>query len=124
MNELIELGLNEQDRPSVPELEPSPTVELASFSARLLALVGDTAVESDTLNTYEFRAKLEKYRHRLANSVHRDPKTAGTASDCLQLCQDYLTRAHKYLLERENEFAEVIDVMRVALSKLAGDAKS
>ncbi len=124
MNErLIELGLTEQNG-EVHELEPSPTVELASFSAGLLALVADTAVESDTLRTYEFRAKLEKYRHRLANCVHGDPNTAVVAGDCLRLCQDYLTRARAYLLERESEFAEVIDVMRVALAKLAGEAKS
>jgi diguanylate cyclase (GGDEF)-like protein len=125
MNErLIELGLSEQDSEHIPEHAPKPTDELASFSARLLALVGDTAVESDTLRTYEFRAKLEKYRHRLANSIHGDPNTAVVAGDCLHVCREYLTRARAYLLERETEFAEVIDVMRIALGKLAGEAKS
>lgn len=129
MNEgLIELGLNEQDSarefPSPSQAEPTATAELATFSARLLALVSDTVVESDSLRTYEFRAKLEKYRHRLANSVHGDPNTSLVAADCLRLCQDYLGRARTYLLERESEFAEVIDVMRIALGKLAGEAKS
>src|SRR5712692_5456567 len=129
MNErLIELGLNEQaaepDGRREPDIDSNPTVELASFSARLLALVSDTAVESDTLHTYEFRAKLEKFRHRLSNSVYGDPNTSLVASDCLRVCQDYLTRARTYLLERETEFAEVIDVMRIALGKLAGEAKS
>jgi diguanylate cyclase (GGDEF)-like protein len=125
MNErLIELGLNEQDPGQDPELEPRATVELAAFVARLLSVIGDTAVESDTLHTYEFRAKLEKYRHRLANCVHGDPNTAVVAGDCLHLCRDYLKRARTYLLERETEFAEVIDVMRIALGKLAGEAKS
>src|SRR5207244_6253575 len=68
--------------------------------------------------------KLEKFRHRLANSVHGDPETSLVAGDCLRLCQDYLTSARTYLLERESEFGEVIDVMRVALGKLAGEAKS
>ncbi len=122
MNErLIELGLlDESDR----DADPNTSVELATFATRMLALLSDTAVESDTLNTYEFRAKLEKYRHGLANSVHGDPNVSMLASDCLRLCQDYLTRARGYLLERETEFAEVIDVMRVALGKLAGEAKS
>ena len=129
MNErLIELGLNEQDSLQDPQIhndaEPSPTAELATFTARLLALVSDTVVESDTLHTYEFRAKLEKYRHRLANSVHGDPNTSIVANDCLRLCENYLKRARTYLLERESEFAEVIDVMRIALGKLAGEAKS
>ena len=121
MNErLIELGLLEQE----PEIDQNATVELASFVARLLALMSDTTIESDTLKTYEFRSKLERYRHRLANSVHGDPNTAVVANDCFRLCQDYLKRAHAYLLERETEFAEVIDVMRIALGKIAGEAKS
>ena len=130
MNEgLIELGLNEQDSSTKAvednrEAEPAPTAELATFSARLLALVSDTVVESDTFHTYEFKTKLEKYRHRLANSVNGDPDTSVVASDCLRLCEDYLTRARTYLLEREGEVAEVIDVMRIALGKLAGEAKS
>jgi diguanylate cyclase len=126
MNErLIELGLNEENTAaSANELEAGPTVELAAFSARMLALIGETAVESDTLRTYEFRAKLEKYRHRLANCGHGDPNISLVAADCIRLCQDYLTRARSYLLERESEFAEVIDVMRIALGKLAGEAKA
>src|SRR5258708_3640685 len=118
---LIELGLNEQDTEHIQEVhQTAPIAELASFSARLLSVVGDTAVESDSLHTYEFRAKLEKYRHRLANSVHGDPNTTVLAGDCLHLCREYLTHARTYLLERETEFAEVIDVMRIALGKLAG----
>src|SRR6266852_6852486 len=122
MNErLIELGLSEDVQ---QEIDLTASVELSSFVARLLALVSDTTIESDTLKTYEFRSKLERYRHRLANSVHGDPNTALVADDCFRLCQDYLKRAHAYLLERETEFAEVIDVMRIALGKIAGEAKS
>jgi diguanylate cyclase len=118
---LIELGLLER---AEPEPDPNPSAELATFAARLLALMSDTAVESDTLKTYEFRAKLERYRHRIANCVLGDPNTQVVAADCLRLCEDYFTRARSYLLERETEFAEVIDVMRIALGKLAGEAKS
>jgi diguanylate cyclase len=117
--ELIELGLLEEE-----QNQQHPSVELASFVAKLLALMGDTVVESHTLNTLEFRSKLERYRHRLANSVYGDPNTALVASDCLRLCQDYLTRARSYLLERETEMAELIDVLRIALGKLAGESKS
>src|SRR6266850_5354218 len=116
--QLIELGLLEegQDQPQ--------TVELATFVAKLLALMADTAVESHTLNTLDFRAKLERYRHRLANAVPGDPNTALIASDCFRLCQDYLKRARSYLLERETEMAELIDVLRIALGKLSGEAKA
>src|SRR5881227_313128 len=121
MNErLIELGLFDEDG---PEIDQNASVELASFVARLLALVSNTTIESDTLKTCEFRSKLERYRHRLANSVHGDPNTALIANDCFRLCQDYLKRAHSYLLARDTEFAEVFDVMRVALAKISGEAK-
>ena len=122
MNErLIELGLREDEQ---RDIDLTATVELASFVAKLLALVSDTTIESDSLKTYEFRSKLERYRHRLANSVHGDPNTAIVANETFRLCQDYLKRAHSYLLERESEFAEVIDTMRLALGKIAGEAKS
>ena len=122
MNErLIELGLSEDEQQGIDQ---AASVELASFVAKLLALVSNTTIESDTLKTYEFRSKLERYRHRLANSVHGDPNTAIVANECFRLCQDYLKRAHTYLLERETEFAEVIDVMRVALGRMSGEAKT
>jgi len=129
MNERLSkpLGLLDPDpkeKPVTADKSANPSVELAMFSARLLALVADTAVESDTLNTSEFRGKLEKYRHRLANSVNGDPNASSIASECLRLCQDYLTRARTYLLDRETEFAEVIDVLRMALAKLAGEAQA
>src|SRR2546430_4044661 len=102
MNErLIELGLREEEQ---RDIDLTATVDLASFVAKLLALVSDTTIESDSLKTYEFRSKLERYRHRLANSVHGDPNTAIVANETFRLCQDYLKRAHSYLLERESEF--------------------
>src|SRR5207244_3786475 len=129
MNERLSkpLGLLDPEqnaKPVTAEKSGNPSAELAMFSARLLALVADTAVESDTLNTYEFLGKLEKYRHRLANSVNGDTNAPLVAGECLRLCQDYLTRARTYLLDRETEFAEVIDVLRMALGKLAGEAQS
>src|SRR5215467_11125892 len=98
---LIELGLFEEEQ---PDINPPVPVELASFAAQLLALVSDTAIESDCLKSFEFRSKLEIYRHRLANRVQGDPNTAIVANECYLLCQDYLNRAHTYLLERESEF--------------------
>src|SRR5438093_2531055 len=125
MNErLIELGLLEESAADEQQNDQIAIVELASFVARMLALVSNTTIESDTLKTYEFRSKLERYRHRLANSVHGDPKTALVADDCYRLCPDYLKRSHTYLLERETEFADVIDLTRIALSKIAGEAKT
>jgi diguanylate cyclase len=126
MNEgLIQLGLQHDPDAADPQDDPAAVdSESSSLNARLLALISETAVESESLNTPQFRARLENYRRRLESSVEGDPDTATIANECLRLCQDYLGRARTYLLERETELAEVIEVMRVAIGKLAGDAKA
>jgi diguanylate cyclase len=122
MNEqLVEFGLLE-DEPL--EIDPYGTFDLASFAAKLLALVSDTTIESDKLKTCVFRSKLGIYRHRLANSVTGDPNTAKVANECFRMCENYLNRAHTYLLDRETEFAEVIDLMSITLGKIAGETNS
>ena len=123
--DLIELGLTGDAKlnPQNPTDEPPGSGPLP-LSAGLVQLISDTAIESDSLNTYLFRSKLAEYREKLANIPDNDSDSVAIAAECLGVCQEYLFRARKYLLERENEFAEVIDVMREALGKLAGDAKT
>jgi diguanylate cyclase len=121
---LIELGLHETERNDQQQTDNYSNSDLTVFNARLLNLISDTAIESGTLRTTDFRARLEYYRQLLENSPDGDPHVGILANDCLRLCQDYLTRARTYLLEREGEFTQVIEVMRVALGKLAGDANA
>jgi diguanylate cyclase len=107
---LIELGLLNKEQPS-------------GLIDRLLSLVSDAAVEGGTLKTREFRSRLQAYRERLAAS---DGKRdfARYSTECLQLCEDYFKRSRKYLLERESEFAEVINYLREAVGRLSGDSNS
>ena len=121
---LIALGLRRPLSGDSQQTQQTPASESASLNDRLLSLISDTAIESDTLNTRDFRERLGEYRLRLESATDGDPSTAAIAGDCLSLCQDYLSRSRRYLIEREGEFAEVIDVMRLALRKLAGDAKA
>src|SRR5204863_9881 len=44
------------------------------------------------------------------------------SAECLHICEDYFERSRKYLLERESEFGEVINFLREAVSRLAGEA--
>lgn len=113
---LIELGLNQET------IELSG--ELVKLVDRLLVLISDVAVESDTLKTEEFRARLEKHRRRIATSSKSDPNLEILTRECLSLCQDYFRRARTYLLDREAEFGQVIDVLREALGRLAGESAS
>jgi len=121
---LIRLGLHDQDGPVDDPPDASYALDLAAFCGRLLAVISATAVESKTLRTEAFRAKLEQYRTRLENAPSGDPETPRVAGECLRLCERYLNRARNYLLERESEFVDVIDVMRSALNKLAGEANA
>jgi diguanylate cyclase len=119
---LIELGLRhpESDDPNTDYGRP----DFQAFNASLLDLISASAVESDTLNTDDFRQRLSRYRSQLDNMSNGDPEAGTIAADCLRLCNDYLNRARKYLLDREEELTQVIEVMRVALARLAGDAKA
>ena len=107
--QLIELGLLHEEHKLVD---------------RLLVLVAETAVKSDTLKTNEFRSKLERFRRQFAASHHNSPEIGFLTRECLNFCQDYFRRAQKYLLDRETEFAEVIEVLREALAKLSGESNS
>jgi diguanylate cyclase (GGDEF)-like protein len=125
MNErLIELGLrNENDR-NHQQTDANSTYGWGPLTARLMHLLSATAVESTTLKTDEFRTRLQGFRTRLESSIDGDPETLKIANECLQLCDDYLHRSRTYLFDREREFLEVIDVMRIALNKLAGESKA
>src|SRR6476620_407561 len=107
MNEkLIELGLHPKPDSSQSDVKPAST--LASVNSSILGVLSETAVESSSLNTSQFRIKLENYRRRIENGPDGDPQVIATANECLRLIQDYLQRARTHLFERETEFAEVI----------------
>jgi diguanylate cyclase len=105
---LIELGLLSKEQP-------------AGLIDRLLSLLSDAAVEGGSLKTRDFRSRLQTYRHSLASSEGRKD-FARYSTECLHMCEDYFQRSRKYLLERESEFGEVINYLREAVSRLAGES--
>jgi len=107
---LLELGLLSKEQP-------------AGLIDRLLSILSDSAVEGGSLNTRQFRARLQTLREQLAASEGKGD-FARYSSECLRLCEDYFERAQKYLFDRESEFAEVIQFLRDAVGRLAGDANT
>lgn len=97
--------------------------ELLPLVDRLLLLMSEMAVESDTLKTDDFRAKIEKLRRRAATCSSKNEMEA-IGGESFALCNDYYKRAKTYLLEREAEFGQVIDVLREALGKVSGESAS
>jgi diguanylate cyclase len=107
---LIELGLLRPDRP-------------AGLIDQLLSILSDAALESDSLKTREFRARLQTYRERLA-LADGTPEFGRHSIECLSLCEGFYEQSRQYLLERETEFAEVIQYLREAIVALSGDANA
>jgi diguanylate cyclase len=107
---LIELGLLNKEQP-------------AGLIDRLLSLLSEASVEGGTLKTREFRTRLQAYRQRLA-SPEGKRDFARYSTECLELCEDFFRRSRKYLLERESEFAEVINFLRESVSRLSGESNA
>ena len=80
-------------------------------------------MESDSLKTKEFRSRLQTCRQRLAESdgTHDFGKYS---EECLTLCEKFYGQSREYLLERELEFAELIQSLRAAIGGLAGDSNA
>src|SRR2546427_8562947 len=96
MNErLIELGLLDESDANRQQTGSNLSSEWAHYVGRLVNLISTTSVESDALNTYEFRSRLENYRLRLEGSGDGDPYIAVVTNECLHLCEDYLGRSRQ-----------------------------
>lgn len=85
--------------------------------ARLSAVLPKAAVESSRLQSDAFLEQVEQFRRGVADSAEDT-----SASAFPQVCDDYFTRARAYLLEREHEYVELIEVLRSTVGRLSGDA--
>lgn len=89
----------------------------------LLTLISELPVESESLLTTEFRSQLNQFRVQLTNP---SPGATNefTAKECFALCHDYVERVGTYLVEREAEFNQIINVLRNTIAELAGEASN
>ena len=103
---------------------------LAALGDRLVQCIGNNAIEAGELETDGFRRDLDTFRVTLSagseSSVLQD-----AAEKCVECCEGYFKRFHdyyahfqEYLIARNNEFTETIDMLRAALAKGADDAES
>ncbi|HEV8394066.1 MAG TPA: GGDEF domain-containing protein [Vicinamibacterales bacterium] len=74
-------------------------------------------IDSSRLQSRAFLAQVEEFRRRLDET-----EASAVVATFPDACDDYLTRARAYLLEREHEYAELIDVLRETVSRLAGES--
>lgn len=116
----IELGLEK----SSPATTTHANAEVAEHLGRLIEVISDSAIESEDLNTGEFRSQLERYRGWLASGEENGQTLESTLRSTLKACEDYFRRARQYLFDRESEFAEVIEVLRSALNQVTGESQA
>jgi diguanylate cyclase len=114
-DELIELGIKRAGKSfGVSSI-------LSAKIGMLLDVIGSIPVESEKLETSRFRSNLERFKDRLLSSDSGE-EIASILDKCIRECEAYFDRARNYLLDRESEIAEVISVLRDAISELAGDS--
>ena len=104
MNEdLIELGLNRG-------------ASLLYLTDRILSLITDVPTENDKLKSEDFKKEVRFYQDQIRGNKPIEP----IAAKLLDVCQEYFHRSRLDRLEREQEFMELIEVLREGVSNLAG----
>ena len=107
---VTELGLS---RPAAAAPEPRDRELLE----RLSAVLAKATIDSSRLQSHVFLSEIEAFRRRLGEA---DGGAVVTAFP--DTCDDYFTRARAYLLEREREYAGLIEVLRETVRRLAGES--
>ena len=108
--DLIELGLVQ------PGSETSDWAYRALLD-RIMAILPQATIESERLRSGEFIEQVHNCRRHLRKS---DGPQA--VADFPVRCEDYFKRARAYRLERDNEYVELVDVLRQTFVRLAGES--
>ena len=93
------------------------TEKLNWFVERLLVLLSSMAAAGNAEKTATFRSELAVYRKKLAQTASSESLDAASRK-CLALCQDFFEQAGSYRLNHNSEYAEIIDVLREAITSL------
>jgi diguanylate cyclase len=103
-DQIIELGLQQE-------------TGLLSLIDQILSILPDAAADSEKLQSARFRGEIQSRREELRSRGQIKP----VVQSVLSLCQDYFRRVKVHRLERELEYVDMIEVLRGAISKLAGE---
>ena len=112
-SDLTELGLTR------PATAAALAPQFRDLLDRLGAVLPKATVDSRRLQSHAFLVQVEEFRRRLD-----EVETSAVVSRFPDACDDYFTRAKAYLLEREREYAELIDLLRETVSRLSGESSA
>ena len=117
MDYILQLGLNRFRKSDSPDR----AVQAVWLIDQLLELVSENLVEDDDSSV--FRSQLEKLRREILDSG--GSKIASqTALHTIDLCRNEFKRSRFRRSQRDEHFAEIIQLLRKALASLSGDSKS
>jgi diguanylate cyclase (GGDEF)-like protein len=97
------------------------TNTLASLIDGLLSLLDEQFVQDGISGAEEFRSALRTYREKLSEAGTLDEYTAAA---CVDECESYFQRARAYVLGRDAEINELIELLRTALIQLTGESNA
>jgi diguanylate cyclase len=119
---LVELGLR---RPSPPNaavvMTSTADTALGTFVDRLLGLLVEIPPDAESQDIDKFREKVENYRVTAAD-VSRRMELPRVIEACIVTCETYFKTSRRYHRSRENEFTEIISLLRDAAKIASGDA--
>ena len=110
------------DRSAEPAwLAPAPTDPLASFVDRLLAVLIDLAPRAERGDIDRFRMHVENCRSAV-NVPARRADLPAIIDSCISACEAHFRLSSRYYDLREQEFSEIIAILREAARIAVGDA--
>ena len=111
-HDLTELGLTDPLPPA-----DDRSARYRDLLDRLSAALNKATIDSRRLHSRAFLTQIDHFRRELDRA-----EESAAVSAFPDACDDYFSRARAYLLEREHEYVELIEVLRDTLSRLTGES--
>jgi diguanylate cyclase (GGDEF)-like protein len=92
-----------------------------SLLETLVDLLTKVPVESEKIGTEEFRSELVEYREKLKLSLDNVDATTLIVS-LVTMCEDYFHRARVFLKDKDDQFAEIVLLLKEAAREMANAA--
>ncbi len=123
---LTELGLNLKDDAGAGKSREAGAAaaraaSLASFLVGLIDVVGAFAPSADEADLDTFRRSLRGYR-ATALDPHQQDDLESAAASCVAACAGHLQAARAHVLEREQEWTELVSILQEAARLSLGDS--
>jgi diguanylate cyclase (GGDEF)-like protein len=123
VNDVVELGLRKPDAPSAAASTPPPGMTpLKSAAEAFLRVLSDFRPDASDKDIKQFTADVDDFRAQIVASSH-EQELSRLVSSSIRACELFLRRSRHYHAGREAELAQLISILRVAASLIAGDSK-